>query len=499
MKSLYFLVGIATLAAIALVPSCSNSGLTGACNGGNCTGCCATNGICEPGETTTFCGTGGGTCQACSSGQTCHLGTCVNGNGSDSGSTGCSNCAGCCASNGTCITTSSDLFCGTGGSACKSCGNGQSCMNGTCQGGCTPTCSGVMCGNSDGCGGTCTPGDGCVEPPDSGTCNPTCSGKPCGSSDGCGGTCQAGGGCIPPDGGSCNPTCIGIVCGNPNACGTTCTAGSGCTTGTCNFNNCTGCCPSNGGACVQLPPGGESASQCGQNGATCTSCPSGDICSTSGTCVTAPNLDGGLNCTTPSTSFASCTAGCGTYRWDVKTGKGDTAAGSVNLSNIKLTTVAALNGLTAETPNSNGSDPRGGPSGTWAAEFQVYELKNVILANMRTESDCDYHMVINDNGSPCSSSCPSTNCTLVAEIPFPGCESGSPWYCYDTHARAALEAAFGVPPLTPGSVSPQQLVTIVGVAYYDKPCEATGSSSNNIEIHPVLAWCTGMDCDPFSN
>ncbi len=119
---------------------------------------------------------------------------------------------------------------GCGGS-CGACTGGQTCSNGKCQGGCQPQCAGKECG-SDGCGGSCGSCYNAMGGLDSSlcsngtcqTCKPSCSGKVCGG-DGCGGSCgSCSGGKTCSNGkcqGGCQPQCAGKECGS-DGCGGLC-------------------------------------------------------------------------------------------------------------------------------------------------------------------------------------------------------------------------------------------------------------------------------------
>src|SRR5947209_6507097 len=62
---------------IALASACSNpNATTNTCSAANCAGCC--NGdVCQPGDTTSGCGTGGSTCEPCTTGMSCNSGLCA--------------------------------------------------------------------------------------------------------------------------------------------------------------------------------------------------------------------------------------------------------------------------------------------------------------------------------------------------------------------------------------------------------------------------------------
>src|SRR4051812_33950335 len=70
----------------------SDSGCT------NCDGCCTSNGQCLAGTAESACGHGGGACQTCPQNQRCEIA----GNGGSCEPCSQLNCAGCCTTNGDC-------------------------------------------------------------------------------------------------------------------------------------------------------------------------------------------------------------------------------------------------------------------------------------------------------------------------------------------------------------------------------------------------------------
>jgi hypothetical protein len=200
----------------------------------------------------------------------------------------------------------------------------------------------------------------------------------------------------------------------------------------------------------------------------------------------APNADGGgsfsdggvgpLACAAPAAYNTSAGGACGSYRWSVKVGT-DSAARAVTLTPTEGT-IQDLGRLPVP-PNLSTSLPRTGPENT------LYILRNITVIKTKRESDSDYHMPIMD---------PATGATMEAEIPFPPCgDTGSPFYCYTTHSRAALEKI-----ITPsGSYQPvNRVATLIGPAFFDMLHGSASAAPNGIEIHPVLALCFGQDCDP---
>jgi hypothetical protein len=156
-----------------------------------------------------------------------------------------------------------------------------------------------------------------------------------------------------------------------------------------------------------------------------------------------------------------------------------------------VTTIANLVGISApgSTPRNNRVPP---------IETTVYELHNVTLGYVRLagEGDSDYHMAFYD---------PMGN-SMIGEIPYPttspGCVNGASDsdLCLLTRARAALDTQY------PGQISvnpiyPSDPVSVIGVGFWDEVHNPPqhGVAPNNIELHPVLAICFGVDCDPYAH
>src|SRR5215472_13119597 len=158
---------------------------------------------------------------------------------------------------------------------------------------------------------------------------------------------------------------------------------------------------------------------------------------------------------------------CGRLRWDIKTGT-DSAASSVSLV-PQLTTIAALVGP----PNPQPSGSRLPPT-----ETTLYALKDVRLVYVHLESDQDYHLGLTDNG---------TN-TMIGEIPYPDCASGSAWSCLITRARGTFDTKFMLQPGSSG-MGTNQIVSLIGVGFWDTEPHAAYAAPNAVEIHPILAIC----------
>lgn len=161
---------------------------------------------------------------------------------------------------------------------------------------------------------------------------------------------------------------------------------------------------------------------------------------------------------------------CGSERWSIKVGT-DSQASHIPMVAMP-NTIQALGAVPANGGGSSRSSPY---------ETTIWELKNIVLTEVKEESDSDYHLVVSDGSGH----------TMVVEIPWTGCDSGSPWTCFISKARSDVDAKYTV------STSPQYpaaIITVRGVGFFDIPHGQTGDAPNSIELHPVLEICFGKDC-----
>lgn len=156
---------------------------------------------------------------------------------------------------------------------------------------------------------------------------------------------------------------------------------------------------------------------------------------------------------------------CGVERWAVKT-LTDSAASKVSMKS-KNATVEQLTAL----PVPSGFNPN---AKRLPPELQTYTVKARLL-KFKEESDSDVHLVIAGNSGR----------TMIAEIPDPGCASGSRVQTQIDDTRKAFVARFGQPGRTWQSVN--QTVFLTGVLFFDLPHHQTGVAPNAVELHPVLA------------
>jgi hypothetical protein len=99
----------------------------GGCSPQSCSGCCL-NDICQPGDQAGACGTGGFTCQTCTSPATCQAGTCV------SPKCDVKSCSsGCCDATGACKPGTEETACGTGAADCVRCQATETCVEHACS------------------------------------------------------------------------------------------------------------------------------------------------------------------------------------------------------------------------------------------------------------------------------------------------------------------------------------------------------------------------------
>jgi hypothetical protein len=248
--------------------------------------------------------------------------------------------------------------------------------------------------------------------------------------------------------------------------------------------------PAQSGTCCNRCTGNDCAPNGCYGGRWCQAEPNMCYCQPAPALCTAPHgpgsTGGPLTCPAPANYDHSTGSRCGAYRWSVKTCSDN---GASNLGpNTQQTTLADLVAISA--PGSTPSNSRVDP-----VENTIYELRNVTLSyvrannDMNSEFDSDYHLAFNDRMQN----------SMIGEVPFPDCVSGAPqlFDCSITRARAAMETQF------PGMLSssspfyPNLPVTVVGVGFWDTIHGQHGVAPNGIELHPILAICFGLDCNPY--
>jgi hypothetical protein len=159
------------------------------------------------------------------------------------------------------------------------------------------------------------------------------------------------------------------------------------------------------------------------------------------------------------------TASCGIERWSVKT-LTDADANKVKFTPVHAATVGYLGSL-ARTP--------GGQSSRGRLETWVYAV-TAKLTRVKRESDSDYHLVLTAAGK-----------SMIAEMPFSGCDVGGRHRVQMTGARTALEGALGGPVGSSWRYTSLR-VRVVGVLFFDFAHGQTGHAANYVELHPVLGF-----------
>ena len=162
-------------------------------------------------------------------------------------------------------------------------------------------------------------------------------------------------------------------------------------------------------------------------------------------------------------------AGCGAYRWPVKT-LADPDAPHVHLT-PKPTTIARLRRLTVVI----GIEGTRG-LGTERTTFRVHAR----MLEFKFEPDDDIHLVIAD---------PLTGETMIAEFPAPICTHGAlpGTRTKMQKARVVLVNSCGFPPNS--LYQPVHgTATIDGVGFFDRLHGQAGVAPNGIELHPVLRF-----------
>jgi hypothetical protein len=89
----------------------------------NCSGCCLSDGTCVSGTSNSECGYGGQLCNSCPTNQRCEVAA----GGGSCGSCSQLNCSGCCTLDGRCVSGTSSFECGYAGQTCVSCSGGALC------------------------------------------------------------------------------------------------------------------------------------------------------------------------------------------------------------------------------------------------------------------------------------------------------------------------------------------------------------------------------------
>ncbi len=215
----------------------------------------------------------------------------------------------------------------------------------------------------------------------------------------------------------------------------------------------------------------------GQDGGSGSQMDAGAIVDDGGTVVDdgGPIVDGGvvggaITCPGPGNPVPT-SGSCGSERWNIKTGT-DSQASQLGLV-PSANTIAALVALPAAGGGTNRESP---------TETTLWELKNVTLTQLKLETDRDYHLVLSDGTK-----------TLIAEVPYSACATGSAWACFMSRTRSEIDAKYTV---TASPQYPAAVVTVRGIGFFDFLHGQNGVAPNAIELHPILQICFGKDCTP---
>jgi|GEM_PF-1834739 hypothetical protein len=256
---------------------------------------------------------------------------------------------GCCYQ-GECVTGNSDFACGKGGYQCQQCGGDNICQsgacaakekvetcdasncNGCCDGNtCRPGLSNAQCGKSGQSCSDCSQANGICSAATqqcATDCKPNCAGKCTGAADGCGGTCQQNDckGCCTASG-QCAPGNANDACGKPGAQCASCTQFNA----TCKSGICLGCTPNCAGKCKGAPDGcggtcaqsqckgccekgqcqaGNTQTACGVTGGQCSNCSTKQMACSAGKCETKGGTNPGGGDNFPPADSPSCTPDC---------------------------------------------------------------------------------------------------------------------------------------------------------------------------------------------
>jgi hypothetical protein len=165
---------------------------------------------------------------------------------------------------------------------------------------------------------------------------------------------------------------------------------------------------------------------------------------------------------------------CGTERWAIKVGS-DPEARAIDLHHARETTIDALRAL--DMPDKSQLETRVQPT-----EGSVFVLRNVKLTHYKREDDSDYHLVLEDRDGN----------TVIAEIPEAGClPQRSRWR---SHVRRVREAFDDQHEATGRLKSASDIVSVVGVGFFDHIHGQSGVAPNGIELHPLLEICFEENC-----
>ena len=159
---------------------------------------------------------------------------------------------------------------------------------------------------------------------------------------------------------------------------------------------------------------------------------------------------------------------CGIELWPIKV-LTDSNAGLVDTASPATTTITAIDALPVPT----------NPASRVGDQYELHSyIVTATLTGYKLEADSDWHLVLSDGSR-----------TMIAEIPLPSCAVGSKVLALITKARASFEAAHSQSQECFNCL--HQVVTMVGVGFFDKLHGQTGVAPNGAELHPVLGFAIG--------
>lgn len=168
---------------------------------------------------------------------------------------------------------------------------------------------------------------------------------------------------------------------------------------------------------------------------------------------------------------------CGTWRWAVKT-LTDQEGIQILSKQAVITSISDLASERAPQRLSTGRNFDGRINGEGNKI-----LVDALIIKCKKEPDKDYHLVLQD---------PSTNETIVSEIPSPNCDNLAAFPQLKERygkLRAWIDSKINVT-ATMSDVDPPIAVKVEGVAFWDAPHGATGASDEGREIHPITDFIT---------
>jgi len=158
------------------------------------------------------------------------------------------------------------------------------------------------------------------------------------------------------------------------------------------------------------------------------------------------------------------TARCGVDRWPVKTLTDRDRARVVLAARP-----ASIRYLGSLPPNPGGQSTRG------PLERRTYAV-TATLTKVKREADSDYHLVLSEGRA-----------SMIAEMPFLGCDRGARARVRIAVARSALDAALRGP-VGRSWRHAELLVRVTGVLFFDFGHGQSGHAPNFVELHPVTSF-----------